>query len=174
MFKTTPYAQAFLKKQAFVPYTKEAMDAAQQPPPEQGAPMPPPEQGAPQDPNAAPSQGGAPIQTQPGPNGEPIDVETGFIVVDMENGIEQDPLTGILYNKFEDSFATPEGQPLDPRALEGSSEGGSPRGGSARRGRSRGGDAGRGRSRRGSSRRGSVRRGEDGGVILRAAPPRKA
>ena len=124
MFEQTPYAQAFLKKQAFVPYTQEAMNAAQQPP--QGDPS---AQGGmpPQDPNAMPpaqggmppEQGGAPqIQTQPGPNGEPIDVETGFVVVDMQNGIEQDPLTGILFNKFENAFATPEGQPLDPQQAQ--------------------------------------------------------
>lgn len=107
MFKQTPYAQAFLKKQAFVPYTQEAMNP----------PQDPSMQG--QDPNAQggppPEQGGAPqIQTQPGPNGEPIDVETGFIVVDPQQGIEQDPLTGILYNKFQDQFMTPDGQPIPP------------------------------------------------------------
>lgn len=123
MFEQTPYAQAFLKKQAFVPYTQEAMDASQQPPqggeqppPEQGGAQMPPAQGAPQDPNAA--QGQPQIQTQPGPNGEPIDVETGFVVIDMQNGIEQDPLTGILFNKFENAFATPEGQPLDPNQAQ--------------------------------------------------------
>ena len=123
MFKNTPYAQAFLKKQAFVPYTQEAMNATQQPP--QDGQMPAPEQGAqgapppPEGEQMPPAQGGAPqIQTQPGPNGEPIDVETGFIVIDMQNGIEQDPLTGILFNKFENSFATPEGQPLDPQQAQ--------------------------------------------------------
>ena len=95
----------------------------------QGAPMPPqgmppmppeqpPPQGAPAggDPNAMPPQGGQmpPIQTVPGPDGMPIDVETGFIVLDIQQGIEQDPLTGILFNKSLMEFATPEGQPLDP------------------------------------------------------------
>ena len=108
MFQQTPYAQAFLKKQAFVPYTQEAMNP----------PQDPAAQG--QDPNAQgappPEQGGAPqIQTQPGPNGEPIDVETGLVVVDPQNGIEQDPNTGILYNKFQDQFMTPDGQPMDPQ-----------------------------------------------------------
>jgi hypothetical protein len=44
----------------------------------------------------------------------PIDVETGFVVLDMQQGIEQDPLTGILFNKSLMEFATPDGQPLDP------------------------------------------------------------
>jgi hypothetical protein len=78
--------------------------------------MPP--QGAPMggDPNAVPQQGGQmpPIQTVPGPDGMPIDVETGFVVLDMQQGIEQDPLTGILFNKSLMEFATPDGQPLDP------------------------------------------------------------
>ena len=58
-------------------------------------------------------QGGQ-IQTVPGPNGEPIDPETGFIVVDPQQGIEQDPLTGILFSKFTGEFATPDGQPIPP------------------------------------------------------------
>lgn len=122
MFEQTPYAQAFLKKTAFVPYTQEAMN----PPAPQGGGDP--NAMPPQDPNAAPPpeqggmppQGGAPqgqmppIQIVQGPNGEPIDAETGFIVLDQQQGIEQDPLTGILFNKSLGEFATPEGQPLDP------------------------------------------------------------
>lgn len=117
MFEQTPYAQAFLKKTAFVPYTQEAMN----PPAPQGGDDP--NAMPPQDPNAAPppEQGGAPAQGQmppiqivQGPNGEPIDAETGFIVLDQQQGIEQDPLTGILFNKMLGEFATPEGQPLDP------------------------------------------------------------
>ena len=114
MFQNTPYAQAFLKKQAFVPYTQEAMNppapgGGQVPPPEAaaGQPMPPETQGA-------SAQGAAPnIQIVQGPNGEPVDAETGFIVLDPQQGIEQDPLTGILFNKSLNEFATPEGQPLD-------------------------------------------------------------
>ena len=114
MFKNTPYAQAFLKKAAFVPYTQEAMNPPQpqggdDPNAQQGgAPMPPPEQGG------APQGQMPPIQIVQGPNGEPIDAETGFIVLDQQQGIEQDPLTGILFNKMLNEFATPDGQPLDP------------------------------------------------------------
>lgn len=125
-FSQTPYAKAFLEKTAFVPYTQEAMN------PPQGGPMPPdaaggavspeaggmPPQGDPAAMGGAPPQGapqgGAPIQVVQGPNGEPIDPETGFIVLDPQQGIEQDPLTGILFNKMTNEFATPEGQPLDP------------------------------------------------------------
>ena len=129
-----------MQKKAYVPLAPAAADAVAQQqsqmppqgdpnamPPPQGAPMPPqgmppmPPQG---DPNAmppadpsmmAPPEGGIPpIQTVPGPDGMPIDVETGFIVLDMQQGIEQDPLTGILFNKPLMQFATPDGQPLDP------------------------------------------------------------
>lgn len=131
-----------MQKKAYVPLAPAAADAVAQQqsqmPPQgdpnampapQGAPMPPqgmppmpPEQMPPQgtpmggDPNAMPPQGGQmpPIQTVPGPDGMPIDVETGFIVLDMQQGIEQDPLTGILFNKPLMQFATPDGQPLDP------------------------------------------------------------
>ena len=111
MFENTPYAQAFLKKAAFVPYTQEAMNppAAAAQPPAEGQPMPPEAQ-------AAPAQGAPqmpPIQIVQGPNGEPVDAETGFIVLDEQQGIEQDPLTGILFNKALNEFATPEGQPLE-------------------------------------------------------------
>lgn len=134
-------AVATMQKKAYVPLAPAAADAVAQqqggmppqgapmPPPQgapmppQGAPMPPqgmppmpPEQMPPQgDPNAMPPQGQMPpIQTVPGPDGMPIDVETGFIVLDMQQGIEQDPLTGILFNKSLMEFATPDGQPLDP------------------------------------------------------------
>lgn len=128
-----------MQKKAYVPLAPAAADAVAQQqqggqmPPQgdpnampapQGAPMPPqgmppmpPEQMPPQgDPNAMPPQGGQmpPIQTVPGPDGMPIDVETGFIVLDMQQGIEQDPVTGILFNKPLMQFATPDGQPLDP------------------------------------------------------------
>ena len=131
-----------MQKKAYVPLAPAAADAVAQQqgqmPPQgdpnamtapQGAPMPPqgmppmppeqmPPQGAPMggDPNAMPPQGGQmpPIQTVPGPDGMPIDVETGFVVLDMQQGIEQDPLTGILFNKSLMEFATPDGQPLDP------------------------------------------------------------
>jgi hypothetical protein len=65
-----------------------------------------------------PPGGGAPIQTVPGPNGEPIDPETGFIVVDPQQGVEQDPMTGILFFKFTGEFATPDGQPMDPQQAQ--------------------------------------------------------
>ena len=119
-FSQTPYAKAFLNKVAFVPYTQEAMNPPQAGamPPQGGAPMDPAAMGGmpPQGgmPAGAPPQGGAPIQTVQGPNGEPIDPETGFIVLDPQQGIEQDPLTGILFNKMTNEFATPEGQMLDP------------------------------------------------------------
>lgn len=96
-----------LQKIAFSPFTEDAQMAAQQ------QPMPPQGGQPPMDPAMA--QGApAPIQTVPGPNGEPIDPETGFIVVDPQQGIEQDPLTGILLNKFTQEFMTPDGQPMDP------------------------------------------------------------
>jgi hypothetical protein len=106
-----------LQKIAFSPFTEDAQMAAQQPmmPPQGGMspqqpPMDPTMQGG------MPPQGGAPapIQTVPGPNGEPIDPETGFIVIDPQQGIEQDPFTGILFNKFTQEFMTPDGQPMDP------------------------------------------------------------
>ena len=112
MFENTPYAQAFLKKAAFVPYTQEAMNppaAAQPPAAGAGQPMPPEAQAAP--PQGTPQM--PPIQIVQGPNGEPVDAETGFIVLDEQQGIEQDPLTGILFNKSLNEFATPEGQPLE-------------------------------------------------------------
>ena len=56
-----------------------------------------------------------PIQIVQGPNGEPLDANTGFIVLDPQQGIEQDPLTGIIVNMSLQEFATPEGQPLDPQ-----------------------------------------------------------
>ena len=123
------YDPSRLQKVAFSPFTEDAQMAAQQPPmdpamaggmPPQGeTPMPPPPGGAPMDPSmmgGMPPQGGVPtpIQTIPGPNGEPIDPETGFIVVDPQQGIEQDPLTGILFSKFTQEFMTPDGQPMDP------------------------------------------------------------
>ena len=116
MFNQTPYARAFIQKSAFVPYTQEALNP---PPPSAGAPQGAP-QGAPppqdQQAGAPPAQGGMPpIQIVQGPNGEPIDAETGLIVLDPQQGIEQDPLTGILFNKMTQEFATPEGQPLDPQ-----------------------------------------------------------
>ena len=124
-----------MRKLAFVPLAPAAQDAmAQQggmPPADPnamgGMPMPPADPsmqgGAPMDPammGGMPPQGGAPapIQTVPGPNGEPIDPETGFIVVDPQQGIEQDPMTGILFSKFTGEFATPEGQPMDPQQAQ--------------------------------------------------------
>ena len=69
---------------------------------QQGGQMPMPEQGGqPQ-----------PIPVVPGPNGEPLDADTGFIVVDFAQQIEQDPMTGILLNKMSGEFMTPEGQPI--------------------------------------------------------------
>lgn len=118
-----------MRKLAFVPLTPAAQDAmaggmpAEDPnamPPmdpamTQGGGMPPmpPQVGDPAMAGGMPPQGGQ-IQTVPGPNGEPIDPETGFIVVDPQQGIEQDPLTGILFSKFTGEFATPDGQPIPP------------------------------------------------------------
>ena len=111
-----------LMKLAFSPFTPDAQMAAQAPAP-QGAPMPPQGQ-PPMDPSMM--QGGAPapapmppqgqpsIQPVPGPNGEPVDPNTGFIVLDPAQGIEQDPLTGIIINIFTNEFMTPDGQPMDP------------------------------------------------------------
>ena len=130
-----------MRKSAYVPLSPAAQQAAAPQPaeaPAQGGmpPMPPmqdPGMMPPQDPNMLPPQHGeapmpandagmgapapsgmTPIQTVPGPNGEPIDPETGFIVLDPQQGIEQDPLTGIFYNKMLNEFATPDGQPLPP------------------------------------------------------------
>ena len=102
------YNPSILQKLAFSPFTEDAqMAAAAQPPMDPsmmqgGAPMPP--------------QGGAPtpIQVVPGPNGEPIDPNTGFIVLDPQQGLEQEPLTGIIINVFTQEFMTPDGQPMDP------------------------------------------------------------
>ena len=55
-----------------------------------------------------------PIPVISGPNGEPVDAETGFIVVDFAQGIEQDPTTGMLLSKFTGEFMTPDGQPVPP------------------------------------------------------------
>ena len=111
-----------MRKLAFVPLAPAAQDAmAQQggmppmdPSMQEGMPMPP--GGDPSMMGGMPPQGGAPapIQTVPGPNGEPIDPETGFIVLDPQQGIEQDPMTGILFSKFTGEFATPDGQPIPP------------------------------------------------------------
>ncbi len=143
-----------MRKLAFVPLAPAAQDAmAQQggmPPADPnamgGMPMPPAgdpsmQGGAPMDPammGGMPPQGAAPapIQTVPGPNGEPIDPETGFIVVDPQQGIEQDPMTGILFSKFTGEFATPDGQPLDPQQAQmmieqAMSQGGMPQQGGA-------------------------------------------
>jgi tetrahydromethanopterin S-methyltransferase subunit B len=107
-----------LQKLAFSPFTEDAQMAAQQggQPPMDPSMM---QGGMPMDPAMAqggmPAQGApAPIQTVPGPNGEPIDPETGFIVIDPQQGLEQDPLTGILFSKFTQEFMTPDGQPMDP------------------------------------------------------------
>lgn len=141
MSRISLIARNAMRKLAFVPLAPAAQDAMAQgggmspqgadpaamggvPPMDPnimqgGMPMPP--QG---DPSMAgmPPQGAAPapapIQTVPGPNGEPIDPETGFIVIDPQNGIEQDPLTGILFSKFTGEFATPEGQPMDPQQAQ--------------------------------------------------------
>ena len=119
-----------LRKLAYVPLSAAAQDAMAGGMPPQGDPnaMPP------MDPSMAggmpvppmdPSMGGAPmppqggqIQTVPGPNGEPIDPETGFVVIDPAQGIEQDPITGILFSKFTGEFATPDGQPMDPQQAQ--------------------------------------------------------
>ena len=129
-----------LRKQAFVPFTAAAQEAAMAPTPA-GTAMPPAgttSQGAPPtgDPSmAAAPQGGMPpmpaempaagamsggqatgmqIQMVPGPNGEPIDAETGMIVLDPQQGIEVDPNTGISLNKSTGEFVDPNGQPLPP------------------------------------------------------------
>ena len=113
-----------LQKLAYVPLTPAAQEAM----PPQGGGMPPMDPamaggaGAPpmpMDPSMGsgmpmppPQQGGAGIQTVPGPNGEPVDPETGFIVVDPANGVELEPMTGLLFIKPAGQFVTPEGQPV--------------------------------------------------------------
>lgn len=135
-------AQQFhgLAKQAFVPFTPAAQEAAMNPQ-MAGAPMP--AAGGmpmgPADPGAAAGGGGMPpmptdmsggapmpqggmpqgnggmqIQMVPGPNGEPIDAETGMIVLDPQQGIEVDPNTGISLNRSTGEFVGPDGQPLPP------------------------------------------------------------
>lgn len=113
------YDPSHLQKLAFSPFTPDAQMAAAAAP--QGGM--PPQAGAPMDPAMAqggapapmPPQGGAPaIQTVPGPNGEPIDPNTGFIVLDPAQGLEQEPLTGIIVNVMTGEFMTPDGQPMDP------------------------------------------------------------
>jgi hypothetical protein len=116
-----------LQKLAYVPLTPAAEEAvAGGMPPQGGMPPMDPAMGQgggmppmpPMDPNMGgqppmPPQGGG-VQAVPGPNGEPIDPETGFIVIDPAAGIEQDPLTGILFNKSNGEFATPDGQLIPP------------------------------------------------------------
>ena len=102
-----------MDKNAYVPLTPAAEQQLNNPQamPPQGAPMP---AGQPMPPEGAAGMPAPQIQTVQGPNGEPIDPETGMIVVDPQNGIEQDPITGILFSKFTNEFATPEGQPIPP------------------------------------------------------------
>lgn len=134
-------AQQFhgLAKQAFVPFTPAAQEAAMNPqmagapmPAAGGMPMGPTDPGAagtggmppmPVDMSGGASmpQGGMPqgnggmqIQMVPGPNGEPIDAETGMIVLDPQQGIEVDPNTGISLNRSTGEFVGPDGQPLPP------------------------------------------------------------
>ena len=134
-----------MHKLAYLPLTPAAQQAVQQDPAAQGGqppqdpammqeqpPMPPQGQPPQGDPNMQggmppmppeqggqqmPPQGAQPPQIQviPGPNGEQVDAETGFIVLDLQQGIEQDPITGIMLNKMTGEFATPDGQPLDPQ-----------------------------------------------------------
>lgn len=116
--KASARVQSVLEKLAFVPLTPAAEDAMAGGQPQMNPAMPP--QGM--DPSTEgepmpPMQSGG-IQTVPGPNGEPIDPETGFIVLDPMAGIEQDPLTGILFNKMTGEFATPEGQLLPPEQAQ--------------------------------------------------------
>lgn len=105
-----------MRKLAYVPLTPAAQEAMAGQPPmdpamDQGMSQMPPQGGMPMDPAM---QGQPPMQPVPGPNGEPIDPETGFIIVDPANGIEQDPLTGILFVKPTGEFMTPDGQPIPP------------------------------------------------------------
>ena len=107
-----------LQKIAYVPLTPAAQDAimAQQ----GGGSMPPVDPnmmgGAPMQQGAMPQPQG--MQTVPGPNGEPIDPETGFIVVDPVQGIEMEPTTGILFVKPTGEFMTPDGQPIPPEQAQ--------------------------------------------------------
>jgi hypothetical protein len=127
-----------LAKQAFVPFTPAAQEAAMNPqmagapmPAAGGMPMGPANPGAaaggmppmPTDMSGGVlmPQGGMPqgsggmqIQMVPGPNGEPIDAETGMIVLDPQQGIEVDPNTGISLNRSTGEFVGPDGQPLPP------------------------------------------------------------
>ena len=104
-----------LMKLAFSPFTQDAQMAPAPAP----APMPP-QGGMPMMQGGAPAPAPAPapvpqtIQPVPGRNGEPIDPITGFIVLDPAQGIEQDPLTGIIVNVMTGEFMTPDGQPMDP------------------------------------------------------------
>ena len=107
-----------MRKLAYVPLTPAAEEAVSQQPsagggmlPQGGMPFP--------DPNGAAQGAAAPtMQTVPGPNGEPIDPETGFIVVDPANGIEMEPITGILFVKPTGEFMTPDGQPIPPEQAQ--------------------------------------------------------
>ena len=68
----------------------------------------------PMDPSMTQGQQMPPIPVVSGPNGEPVDAETGFIVIDFAQGIEQDPMSGMLLNKYTGGFMTPDGQPIPP------------------------------------------------------------
>lgn len=129
-----------LAKKAYVPLSpaaQEAMQGAQQPPQggqppmdpamaQQGGMPPMPPQGDPEAMDPAmmqqggqmpmPEQGGqpTPLSVISGPNGEPIDAETGFMIVDFAQQIEQDPMTGILLNKMTGEFMSPDGRPIPP------------------------------------------------------------
>lgn len=110
-----------LRKLAYVPLTMAAQDAmAQQQvgvdPNAQGGDPSMQGQGGEGMPQMPEGQGG--IQIVQGPNGEPIDAETGFIVIDEAQGLEQEPNTGIIFNKFTEEFFTPEGQPMDPQEAQ--------------------------------------------------------
>lgn len=65
-----------------------------------------------------PMQGGMPPmpeQQAAGGMQEPqIDPSTGFIILDLQQGIMQDPLTGLLYNAQLDQFAAPDGSGVIP------------------------------------------------------------
>lgn len=117
-----------LRKLAYVPLTMAAQDAMAQ---QQGGGDPNAQGGDPSMQGGDPSmqgQGGEGMPQMPegqggiqivqGPNGEPIDAETGFIVIDEEQGLEQEPNTGIIFNKFTEEFFTPEGQPMDPQEAQ--------------------------------------------------------
>ena len=119
--KASTILSRVLSKTAYVPLTPAAEMAMQPEAEEQGGmPVPPPQDGGgmpPMDPAAMP-QAAAPIQTVPGPNGEPIDQETGFIVVDPQNGIELEPMSGLLFIKPIGEFMTQDGQPIPPEQAE--------------------------------------------------------